>query len=136
MVLPRGRGQYGNTPSSNHTTPPTCGGHVLTGADGPRNALGMVATPPGNPWGVAVTVGVWWCPWVPVQHVAGAWAWPGVPALSRMLVQLARRMPLGDVHLTLGSRQVWTSGLWGALGNTQAQLPDCAHEQLGGIVLY
>ena len=62
VVLPRGRGQCGNTPSSNYTTPPTCGGHVLTGADGPRNALGMVATPPGNPWGVAVTMGVWLVP--------------------------------------------------------------------------
>jgi len=45
-----------------YATPPTCGGHVLTDADGPRNALGMVATLPGNPWGVAVTMGVWLVP--------------------------------------------------------------------------
>ena len=48
--------------SIDYATPPTCGGHVLTGADGPRNPLGMVATPPGNPWGVVITTEVWLVP--------------------------------------------------------------------------
>ena len=35
---------------------------MLTGADGPRNPLGMVATPLGNPWGVVITMEVWLVP--------------------------------------------------------------------------
>ena len=67
LVLPRGRCHCGNTPSSNYHPPPTCGGHVLTGADGPWNALGMVTTPPGNPWGMAVAMEVWLVPMMLVQ---------------------------------------------------------------------
>ena len=47
------------------TTPPAraaCGGARVPTDRQPRNALGMVATPPGNPWGVAVTMGVWLVP--------------------------------------------------------------------------
>ena len=77
VVPPRGRGQCGNTPSSNFTTPPACGGHMLTGADGAGNPLGLVAGPPRTPLGVAVTMGTGWCPLVPAH------TWQGWGVVSR-----------------------------------------------------
>ena len=54
---PVGRGQCGDTPSSDYATPPACGGHVPTDADGAGNPLGLVAGPHDpQALGVAVTM--------------------------------------------------------------------------------
>ena len=103
---PVGRVQCGKTPSSDYATPPACGGHMPTGADGAGNPLGLVAGPPrnplGNPLGVAVTMGTGCCPLVPAH------TWQGWEVTSRAGTTCPLSTLQGrtwGLHRALGSRQ-------------------------------
>ena len=107
------------------TTPPACGGHMLTGADGAGNPLGLVAGPPRTPLGVAVTMGTGWCPLVPAH------TWQGWGVVSRAGTTCPSEHPPGTymgVHRTLGSRQLSTSGLRGYLDDMWGQRWDRWHD--------